>query len=130
MVVAVPAMRVVQMPAHHVIEVIPVWCSLVAALGPVSMLMVVTFAVVAGRAVVWVGAANRNGVFIDVSAVNVMQMAVVEIIGVSVMAYRHVPATGFVDVIMLGVHGALTFFHISPFKIESDSDYTYDCVRT
>ena len=129
MVVAVPAMRVVQMPAHHVIEVIPVWCSLVAALGPVSMLMVVTFATVAGRAVVWVGAANRNGVFIDVSAVNVMQMAVVEIIGVSVVAYRHVSATGFVHVIMLGVHRALTFFHTSPFKLKSDLDDLYDCGR-
>ena len=85
MVVAVPAMRVMQMTAHHVIEVITVRRSLVAALGSVSVCLLVTFATVGGRAVVWVGAANRNGVFIDVTAVNVMQMAVVEIVGVSVV---------------------------------------------
>jgi hypothetical protein len=118
------------MPAHHVIGVIPVRRSLVAALGSVSMRLLVTFAIVGGRAVVWVGAANRNGVFIDVTAMNVMQMAVMKIIGVSVVAHRHVPATGFVNVIMLGVFGALTFFHTSPFEIESDSNYAYDCGRT
>jgi hypothetical protein len=130
MVVAVPAMRVMQMPVHDVIEVIPVRRPLVAALRPVSVLMVVTFAIVAGRAVVWVRVTNRNGVFIDVTAMNVMQMAVVKIIGVSVVAYGHVPTTGFVDVIMLGVYGALTFFHTSPFEIEWDSNYAYDCVYT
>jgi hypothetical protein len=129
MVVAVPAMRVMQMPAHHIIDVISVWRSLVAALRSVSVLMVVAFAIVAGRAVVCVGAANRNAVLIDVTAVNVMQMTVVEIIGVSVVAYRHVSATGFVHVIMLGMHRALTFFHTSPFEIKSDSKYTDDSGR-
>lgn len=61
---------------------------------------------------------------------NVMHVAVVEIIGVPVVAYRHVPATGFVHVIMLGVHRALTFFHTSPFEIESDSHDAYDFLRT
>jgi hypothetical protein len=123
MVVAVPAMRVMQMPTHHVIEVIPVRRSLVAALGSMSVLMVVTFAIVAGGAVVWVAAGNRNGVFVDVTFMNVMQMAIVKIIGVSVVAYRHVPATGFMYVIMLSVHRALTFFHISPFKFGSQLNY-------
>jgi hypothetical protein len=87
MVVAVPAMRVMEMPAHHIIEVIPVRRSLVATLGSMRMLLLVTFAIVAGRAVFRVRAANRNGVFIDVSAMNVMQMAIVKIIGVSIVAY-------------------------------------------
>jgi hypothetical protein len=87
MVVAVPAMRVMKMPADDVIEMIPVGRSLVAALGSVSVLLLVTFALVVGRAVVWVGAANGNGVLIDVTAMNVMQMAVVEIVGVSVVAH-------------------------------------------
>ena len=72
MVVAVTAMRVMKMPADDVIEVIPVRCSLVAALGSVAVLLVVTFAIVLGRAVVWVGAAYGNGVLIDVTAMNVM----------------------------------------------------------
>jgi hypothetical protein len=58
MVVAVPAMRVMKMPADDVIEVISVRRSLVAALGSVSMLLVVSFAFVAGRAVVWIGTAD------------------------------------------------------------------------
>lgn len=58
MVVAVPAMRVMKMPADDVIEVISVRRSLMAALGSVGVLMVVSSAIVAGRAVVWVGAAN------------------------------------------------------------------------
>jgi hypothetical protein len=72
MVVAVIAMRVMKMPADDVIEVISVWRSLVATLGSVAVLLVVTLAIVVGRAVVWVGAANGNGVLIDVTAMNVM----------------------------------------------------------
>jgi hypothetical protein len=126
MVVAVIAMRVMKMPADDVIEVIPVRRSLVAALRSVSVLLVVSFATVVGRAVVWVSAANGNGVLINVTAMNVMQMAVVEIVRVSVVAYGHVPATGLVHVIMLGVLRALTFFHTSPFEIEADSNDAYD----
>jgi hypothetical protein len=117
-----------KMPTDDVIEVISVRRSFVAALGSVSVLLLVTLAFVAGRAVVWIRTTNRNGVFIDVSAMNVMQMSVVEIIGMSVVAYRHVPAAGLVHVIMLGVLRALTFFHTSPFEIESDST-VYDCGR-
>jgi hypothetical protein len=126
MVVAVTAMGVMQMPAHHVIEVVPVRRSLVSTLGPVSVLMVVTFAIVAGRAIVWVSAANRNGVFIDVAVMNVVQMTIMKIVGVSFVTYRHVPAAGFVHVIMLRMLGALTFFHIAPFKIKSDWTDAYN----
>jgi hypothetical protein len=58
---------------------------------------------------------------------NVMQMAVVKIIGVSFVAYWHVSTTGFVYVIMLFMHRAFTFFHTSPFKIKSGSNDAYDC---
>jgi hypothetical protein len=42
--------------------------------------------------------------FVDMTVMDVMQMTVVEIVGVSLMAYRHVPAAGLVHMIVLGMY--------------------------
>jgi hypothetical protein len=77
MIVAMIAVSMMQMPAHHVIEMVAVRCSLVAALWAVGMLTVMPLAIVAWRAVVGVGAADGDGVFIDVTLMDMVQMTIV-----------------------------------------------------
>ena len=75
-------------------------CAFMPAVGAVSMFVTVPFALVIGCAAVRVGAANGNGVLIDVIAMDVMQVTIMEIIGVPVVAYRRMPATRTMHVTM------------------------------
>ena len=63
------------------------------AVWAVSMFVTMPFALMIGCAAVRVGAANGNGVLIDVIVMDVMQVTIMEVVGVPVVAYRHVSAT-------------------------------------
>jgi hypothetical protein len=68
-------------------------CAFMPAVWAVSMFVAMPFALMIGCAAVRVGAANGNGVLIDVIVMHVMQVTIMEIIGVPVVAYRRMPAT-------------------------------------
>ncbi len=115
MIVAVGIMRVMEVPTHQIINVIAVRRAFVSAVRAMSMLATVPFAVMGGRAFVRVGAAHRESMFINVVVMHVTQMTIMQIVGVPVVAYSHVPARGTVRVTMGCVRCALSFLHISSF---------------
>ena len=115
MIVAVGIVRMVQVPTHQIINVVAVRRAFVSAVRAMSVLATVPFAVMGGRAFVRVGGAHREGVFINVVVMHVMQMTIMQIVGVPVVAYSHVPARGAVRVTMGCVRCALSFLHTSSF---------------
>lgn len=100
-VVAVSIVRMMQMAINQIIHVVAVRNGGVAAVGTVNVLPVV--AVRSQRAFVGVDVADRNGMFIHVVAVRMMQMPVVEIIHVPVVHDGEMPAIFAVDVGMARV---------------------------
>jgi hypothetical protein len=99
-IVAMIAVRVMQVPVHQIVNVIAVRDGFMAAAR--AMLMRAFYL---GRAARWIGPINRNRMLIDVITVHVMQVAVVQIIHVSLVADRGMPAVGTMLVSMVRVLG-------------------------
>lgn len=99
-VVAVIAVRVVQMPVHEIVHMVAVRHGLVAAAGAVGVRRVVAGTVVLGRALVRVVGRNFDHVLVDVIAMRVMQMAVVQVVDVAAVLPADVLALGAVAVVM------------------------------
>lgn len=91
------------MAADKVVHMVAVRHSFVTARRTMSMSTLVPFAFMVGRAGVGIGAADRDGMLVNVFAMHVVHMAVVEIVGVTVMHDRLVPALGTVLVTMRSV---------------------------
>jgi hypothetical protein len=72
MVVAMRAVRVMQMAVHEKIGVVAVWNSLVAAVHSVLVTIAVSVALVLRCAVVWIVAPDGDAMFIDMVVVDVM----------------------------------------------------------
>jgi hypothetical protein len=106
------AVRMMQPSAHEVIDVITMGHGFVSA----GWAMLVRAASLR-RALDRIGGVDRDGVLVDMIFVRVMEVAVVEIIGVAVVADRRMPAVGtmLVGVVRMmflgaGSHDALSFF--------------------
>ena len=106
MVVAMPAMRMMQMPGHEVIHMVAVRHRFVAAVGAVRVPGFMSIAFVAHGAIVRIHPAHANRVFIVVVIMMMVQVPVVQIIDVIFVLYPSVPASRSVDVDMvaIGVH--------------------------
>ena len=117
-VVAVVAVRVVQVPIDEVIDVVAMWHRFVTAAGAMDVSCFVAAAVVVGRAGVRVGGADSDAVFIDVAAVRVVQVAVVQVVNVAVVLDGGVAAARAVLVRVVGVvrfvaaAAAVVFAHV------------------
>ncbi|WP_437895063.1 hypothetical protein [Sorangium sp. So ce124] len=88
MVIAVIAVRMVQVRADEVIEMIAVGHGLMAAACPVRVRLLVVGACMARRARVRVLLADREHVLIEVIAVRMMQVSIVQVIDVVLMTQR------------------------------------------
>jgi hypothetical protein len=102
-VVAVIAVRVVQMAADTVVDMIAVRNRLMAASGAVDMTCVVAAAAMVGGAVVRVVARHFDHMLVDMSFVRMVEMTVMEIIDVPAVAHRRVAAARPMLVGMLGM---------------------------
>jgi hypothetical protein len=99
------AVRMVQPPAHEVIDVVTMrhrFVSAVRAMGVRAARL--------GRALHRVGGVDRDHVLVDVIAMHVVEMAVVKIVDVAVMANRGVSAirtmlVRVVGMVLLGAGG-------------------------
>lgn len=100
MIVAVTAVRVVQMPADQVVVVIAMGNGFVAATRSVLMPSVVTGAGMARCAGVGVGVAHRETVFVHVVLMRMMQVPVMQVVDVTVVLDRGVAAAGFVTMVV------------------------------
>jgi hypothetical protein len=91
-VVAVVAVRMVQVPVDQVIDMIAVRDRFVAAAGAVLMGFVMLSAIVAGRAIAGVGAVHFQPMFFDPALAYVMQVAVVQVVDMVVVLDRGMAA--------------------------------------
>jgi hypothetical protein len=111
MIVAVLIMRVVQVIADEIVDVIAVWNLLMSARGTVPMRPIVLAAIVRRSAVGRVDITDFQHVFIDVIVVRVMQMAVMEIVDVILMLDRRMAAAGTMLVGVVGMNGVFRVAH-------------------
>jgi hypothetical protein len=90
-IVAVTAVWMVQLAIHKVINMVAVRYGFMAAVEAVRVGLPIDAAVVARRTFVRVHHGNLNLMVVDMIAVDVMQMAIVKVIGVAVMSHGRVP---------------------------------------
>jgi len=93
MIVAVIAVRVVQVPVNEVINVVAVRHRLVTAPRAVPVVLVMLSAIVVRCAVRRVGGAYRHRVLLDAALAVVVQVAVVQVVNVALVLDAGVPAT-------------------------------------
>lgn len=99
-VVTVIAVWVVQVAIHQVIGVVAVGHGFVSAAGAVDMVRSVTAAVVLRGAGGGVGGVDFQRVLVDVPAVRMMQMPVMQVIGVALVLDGRMAAAEAVNVIV------------------------------
>jgi hypothetical protein len=102
-VVAVIAVRVMQVIADAIVDVIAMRNRLVTAAGAVDMTRFVAAAAVVCGAPVGVVAGHLDHVLVDMIAMRVVQVTIVQIVGVAAMAHRGVPAVRAVLMGMIGM---------------------------
>jgi hypothetical protein len=107
-VVAVIAVRVVQMPADEIVDVIAVRNGLVPAVGSVDVAGLV---LCAGRTAVRVLLVDGDQMLVDVALVRVMQVAAMQIIRMPIVADGDVAAVGPVLMVVAGVDRVIGFSH-------------------
>jgi hypothetical protein len=99
-VIAMRAVRVMQVPRYQVVAVVGVWDDLMATARAVSMGLVMLAASVRGRAGRGVRSSLGHCALIDVVVVHVVQVAVVEVVGVVAVLDLFVSAARFVRMVM------------------------------
>ena len=102
-VVTVVAVRVMQVAIHQVVGVVAVGHGLVAAIRAVDMARLVSAAIVSRGALGGIGGVDRERVLVDVPDVRMMQMPVMQVIGVPIVLDRRMSAAGAVNVIVVGM---------------------------
>jgi hypothetical protein len=113
MIIAVVAVRMMQVSLDQIIGVIPVRHRFMAAARAMAMSCIMAAAAVVRRAALGIVGAHFHDMLVDVILVRMMQMAVVEIIDVSLMSNRDVPATWSMNMGMIGVNGVIMRSHAS-----------------
>ena len=123
MIVAVTAVRMMQVVADAIVHVIAVWNRLVAAAGAVHVTRFVATAAVVGGALVGVVGRHFDYVLVDVIAMRVVEVTIMQIIGVAAMAYCGVSAPRAVLMGMIGVVWRRTRRHrLSSFLSSGSAD--------
>jgi hypothetical protein len=91
-IVAVGAMRMVQMAIHKVIDVIAMRHGFVAAVSTVSMRLLMGRTAVVRSAFLGIRRSHLDLMVVHMIAVSVMQVTIVKIVGVAIVFHGSVPA--------------------------------------
>jgi hypothetical protein len=110
-IVAVLAIRMVQVAFDQIIDVVAVRHCFMTASRPVSVRSVVSLAGVFRGAALRVGVADCDRVLVDVALVRVVQVPVVQVVHVSFVLHRHMAAVRTVLVLVVVVNVMLVFAH-------------------
>lgn len=100
MIVAVVAVRMMEMSSNEVVNMVAMRNSGVTAIGTMHVIRGVFFRRETGCASVGIGSADFNDVFVHMFAVRMMQVAFVKIIHVTIMHDGNISAAGAVRVRM------------------------------
>ena len=112
MVVAMVAVRVMQMPVDEVVHVVPVGHGFMPTVGSMHVVTGMGAALVFGGAVRWIGCVYRERVFVHMVVMDMVQVAVVEVVDVPIMLDGGVSAAFAVNmlvglVLFAVAHGSL-----------------------
>ncbi len=110
-IIAVPVVRVMQMPTHQVVDVAAVRDWLMPAVGAVHVRGVVLVTVVLGCAVGRVLRPDLKGVLVYVVAVRMVQMSVVQVVDVALVPQGDMAAPGAVLMFVAGMDLVLGIVH-------------------
>jgi hypothetical protein len=113
-VVAVIAVRMMQVPVDEIVDVVAVRHRLVPAAGAVLVARLMPLAPVLGRAAVGVLGRDLDDVLVDVVAVRMVQVSVVQVVDVIAVADGGVPAAWAMLVGMIGVMRLRARCHAAP----------------
>lgn len=107
MIVAVAIMRMVQASFHQIVHVFTMRNCLMTAFRPVQMVGFVAADGLAARAFIRIARVDFQRVLFDlIAAYRVVQMTVVQIVGMPVVFNRDVAAVGSVRVVVIGMGSA------------------------
>ena len=109
MIVAMVAVRMMQMPVDQIVDVVSVRHRLVPAPRTMNVPRLVSAALVTGRTRVRILRRNLDRVLIDMPVMHVMQMTVVKIVDMIAMLESRVPASG---TVLMGVIGVMRQFAV------------------
>lgn len=104
MVVAVAAVRMMQVSAHQVVHMVAMRDRFVSAAGAMLMACIVPVAPMAWRALRRIGCAHLEDMFVEMVTVRMVQAAVVQIVNMSAVLHGEMPAILSMDVIMAFVN--------------------------
>jgi hypothetical protein len=94
MVVAVIAVRMVQVPGNMIIDVVAVWHRFMAATRAMGVVRFVTAAAMTRGAAIRIAAGYADHMLVDMAFVRMVKMAVMQVVDVIAVAHGRVPATG------------------------------------
>ena len=124
-VVAVTAVHVVQVSPDQVVHVVSVRHGLVAATGAVHVVPSMPVAGVIRRALLRVGGVDRQAVLVDVVGMGMVQMTIVEVVGMAVVSDGEMTTVVAMDVnvisMLLAGHGIPPRFERSTGRIADRS---------
>jgi len=100
MIVAVVVVRVVQVPADEIVGVVAVRNRLVAAIRAVSVSLIVPGTTVRWGALRWIRSIHFDAALVDVIAVNLMQVPVMQVVAVVAMVNALVSTAGLVNMLV------------------------------
>jgi hypothetical protein len=106
-----PAVRVMKMVADPVIDVVAVRHRLMTAAGAMDMAGLVPAAAVVGRTPLRIFAGHRDYMLVDMIFVRMVQVAVVQIVGMAVVTNRGVTAARAVAVVVFRMRRRGAGFH-------------------
>jgi hypothetical protein len=108
-VVAVVAVRVVQVTADQIVHMVTMGHRLVSARGSVDVIGRVGVTAMLGRADRWIGAIDAQRMLLDLAAAGVVQMTVVQVIDMALMFDGFVTAIG---AMLMGVVAVVRVIHM------------------
>ena len=104
MIIAMALVRMMEMAIHEIIYMIAMWHGLMSAIGTMLMGRFMRTAVVCGSAGIGIFIRDRDAMLLDLPILTLMmQMAIVEIVRMTVMLNRSVPAVRAMLVVVIVV---------------------------
>ncbi len=103
MVIAVITVGMMEMAVDQIVDVVPVRHRLVPAAGSMHVMGIMTTAGMRRRASIGIGGSHRNGVLVDMVSMRMVEVPVMQVIDVTVVLHRSVPATGAMFMIVIRV---------------------------